>query len=71
MSRSFAILIKEARLATPDPEKPGKPLSQPRLAEILGCHVNTIRLYEYGLRLPHPLIRREIFRIFPSLGNTE
>lgn len=70
MSRSFAILFREERLKTPDPSKPGKMLSQPRLAEILGVNVNTVRMYEYGHRLPHPLVRREIFRLFPRLGNT-
>lgn len=67
MSRSFAIILRETRESTPDPTRPGKMLSQPRMAEIIGVNVGTYRLYEYDKRTPHPIIRREIFRLFPSI----
>lgn len=70
MSRSFAIILREVRESTPDPERPGKTLTQERMAEIIGVHVNTVRLYEWDKRLPHGIIRREIFRLFPSISNT-
>lgn len=70
MSRSFAILLREARQNTPDPEKEGKSLTQKRLADILDIHVQTLRYYEWGQRIPHPTIRKEIFRLFPSISNT-
>ena len=71
MSRSFAILLKEAREKTPDPERPGKTLTQERLAVVLGVDLGTIRHYEQGRRLPLNVIRKEIFRLFPFLTTTE
>lgn len=71
MSRSFAILLRETREQTPDPQKPGKTLSQPRMAEIIGVSLGAYRLYEYDQRTPHPVIRREIFRLFPSIMSAE
>lgn len=70
MSRSFAIIFRETREKTPDPARPGKTLTQERMAEILGVHINTIRLYEWGKRLPHELIRRELRKLFPEISNT-
>lgn len=70
MSRSFAIIFRETREQTPDPSRPGKMLTQKRMAEILGVNINTIRHYEWDKRLPHELIRREIRRLFPEISNT-
>ncbi len=71
MSRSFAILLSEARRSTPDPERPGKNLTQERLATILEINLGSIRHYEQGTRIPCPIIRRSIFNLFPCLTTTE
>lgn len=71
MSRSFAILLKEVRERTPDPERPGKMLTQARAAELIGCSLQGYRFYEQDKRLPHPIIRTQIFRIWPALTTTE
>ncbi len=71
MSRSFAILLMEARRSTPDPEKPGKMLTQERLSEILEINLGSVRHYEQGRRLPCPMIRRAIFNLFPTIPTTE
>ena len=71
MSRSFAILLREARLHTPDPERPGKMLTQPRAATLIGVCLESYRKYEQSRSLPHPLVRREIFRLWPDLCSTD
>lgn len=67
MSRSFAIILREARSKTPDPDHPEKMLTQERLAHLAQVNIGSIRWYEQNKRLPHPLIRKELFRIIPIL----
>lgn len=70
MSRSFAIILRETREKTPDPQRPGKMLTQKRAAAVLKIHLQTYRFYERNLRTPHPIIRDKIFELFPSICDT-
>ena len=70
-SRSFAILLREARCRTPDPERPGKCLTQERLAEICGIALESVRRYEQDRHLPHPIILRELKRVLPIFTTPE
>jgi hypothetical protein len=49
-----------------DPET-GKATSQEKLARLLLISLSVVRKYETGKRLPHPLIRREILKLWPNL----
>lgn len=64
---NFAIAFKMARESTPDPERPGKMLTQRRMAEILVVTLKTIQMYEQGRRLPHPIVRKQIALYFPQV----
>lgn len=66
MPEKWNIRLRRIRLETIDPSTE-KPMSQPRAATLIGCNVHTYRQYEYGLRLPHPMFRREMLRLWPGL----
>jgi DNA-binding transcriptional regulator YiaG len=42
-------------------------MTQKELAIVLLIDIDTIRKYERSRRLPHPLIRRELLKVFPNL----
>lgn len=42
-------------------------MTQEELAALVLIDIDTLRKYERGLRLPHPLIRRELLKVFPDL----
>lgn len=50
-----------------DPETGRIPISQQRLSALLGLRVHAVYEYEAGVRVPHPLVRRELARFFPKL----
>lgn len=65
-AETFAAKFKARRLATIDQET-GKPMSQEKLARLLLISLSVVRKYEAGRRLPHPLIRRELLKLWPDL----
>lgn len=66
MTETFGQRLRSRRLAMIDPET-GRGTSQEKLARTLLCSLSVIRKYELGARLPHPLIRRELLRLWPDL----
>lgn len=65
--QAFGAALRARRLEMVDPETGRKPISQERLSLLLSLSENCIGNYERGLRVPHPLVRRELERVFPGL----
>lgn len=42
-------------------------MTQKELAELILIDIETVRSYERDIRLPHPIIRRELLKVFPHL----
>lgn len=68
MAETFGMRFRAWRVSTPDPET-GRAISQAKLAETLLCSLSAVRKYEKAHRLPHPLIKREILRLWPDFFN--
>ena len=61
----FSQVLRTNRIQTLDPET-GKGMTQPQAAALIGCNLSTYRKYEHDKRLPHPMFRKEILRIWPN-----
>ena len=69
MTETFGMRFTARRLATIVPateEKPEHVMTQEELAEILEVSLSAVRCYSRDRRLPHPIIRRAILRLWPD-----
>lgn len=69
MTETFGQRLIAARKAhiMPGEDRAVPYMTQRELAELVIIDIDTLRKYEQGIRLPHPIIRRELLKIFPSL----
>ena len=65
-AETFGMRLRTKRISTIDPDTE-KPMTQEKLARILLVSLSVVRKYERTGRLPHPLIRRELLRLWPDL----
>lgn len=64
MNQSFGDRLRVERLAI---IVEGRPMSQYQLAIRLRVDVSTVRNWESGRKLPHPMFREKILEIFPKI----
>lgn len=71
MTETFGMRLVKARRGhmMPMQDKPRQVphMTQEELAALLLISLSAVRHYERSRRLPHPIIRRELVRIFPNL----
>ena len=66
IAKPFHLALREARRSTIDPDT-GKAITQKRLAELIGIGFQTVSRHERSKHLPAFHIRKEYFRLLPSL----
>lgn len=66
---SFHLWLRAARLATPskDPERATKHMLQKEVADTILINPISYSRYERGVRVPHPIIRRQLFALFEAI----